>query len=171
LGGKRIIKIAAFGLFVLICVFVSHNNNHLYSTWDNLEVDKCASAWLLVTFGDSKAVFRFYPEGGLINEGIPFDTPDSQFRRTHNKTSFEAVRDAFKVNDPIIKQMADIIRDIELNIWGRKKYRVSDEINSKINQIIRNSTSTEEALKDSYKIFSSLYDELKAGKLNKQEMN
>ena len=135
----------------------------MYSSWNNLEVDKCASAWLLVTFVDSQAVFRFCPEGEPIKEGIPFDTPESKFRRTHNGTAFEAIMDAFKVTDPIIRRIADIIRDIEINIWGKKKYEISSELNLKINQIIRDSATADEALKRSCKIFDSLYDKIKAG--------
>lgn len=70
---------------------------------------------------------------------------------------------AFKVSDPIIRHIADIIRDIEINIWGKKKYEISAELNLKINQIIRDSATADEALKRSYKIFDSLYDEIKAG--------
>jgi hypothetical protein len=169
----KILRVGFYGfLLILFCyAFAYQYNNHLYSTWNNLEVDKCAAAWLLLKFVDSRAIFRFYPEGELIKAGIPFDTPDSRFRRTHNRTSFEAVADIFKISDPKVTKMADIIRDIELNIWGRKKYRVSNEINLKINAIIKNSSSPEEALINSYKIFDSLFDELEAGKYGKQATN
>jgi len=154
----------------LLVSFLSTNNltfcenNHLYSTWNNLEVDKCASAWLIVRFIDPQASFRFYSPGELISEGIPFDTPDSEIRRTFNKTAFEVIMGKYNISDPAIKKLADIIRDVEINLWAQKKYKLSEELNLKINEIIKNLSSPEEALKNSFKIFDSIYDQIKKGK-------
>jgi len=62
-----------------------------YSTWENMEIDKCASAWLVWRFTDKDAVFRFVPKGKLITQGIPFDVPEAQIRRYHNLSAFEYI--------------------------------------------------------------------------------
>jgi len=83
-------------LYLLIFISLAANTrndkeSHLYSTWDTMEVDKCASAWLIKRFVDKEAEFKFFPSGELITEGIPFDTPDSEFRRYHNMSTFESI--------------------------------------------------------------------------------
>jgi len=70
----------------------------------------------------------------------------------------------YNISDPAIKKLADIIRDVEINLWAQKKYKLSEELNLKINEIIKNLSSPEEALKNSFKIFDSIYDQIKKGK-------
>ena len=70
----------------------------------------------------------------------------------------------YNISDPAIRKLADIIRDVEINLWARKKYKISTELNFKINEIIKNSSSPEEALKNSFEIFDSLYNQVQKGK-------
>lgn len=130
---------------------------HVYITWNNLEVDKCATAWLIKRFVDPLASFQFCKEGTIISGGIPFDTPDSDIRRTFNKTAFDVVIDKNGISDSILKSISLIIRDVELNTWGRKRYKLSEIIDSEIIRIIGETSGPEEALNASIEYFDDLY--------------
>ena len=37
--------------------------DHTYWTWDTMEFDKCAAAWMIRRFADKEAVFQFHSQG------------------------------------------------------------------------------------------------------------
>lgn len=133
----------------------------VYSTWDTLEPDKCASAWLLKRFVDKEAEFKFYPKGELISSGIPFDTPDAELRRYHNISTFESILRKYKLDDPVLMDIGIILHDIEVNFWGKKQRKESPEIEKSINEIVSNNSNTDRILAMSFKIFDNLYKKLK----------
>ena len=158
---SAIIILTACFLFTSPAAPSAQTPGHVYSTWDNLEVDKCGSAWLIKRFVDTAAVFRLVPEGGPCPEGLSFDTPESKIRRTFNKTAFDGVIAHFDISDPAVARIADIIKDIELNLWGRKKYAFSAQFNAQIVKIIGDSPSPQEALPNTFGLFDDLLDQIR----------
>ena len=59
--------------------------DHFYVTRDDFEPDKCASIWLIKRFIDPQAVFVIRPAGAPLKPGIPFDVPEAELRRYHNR--------------------------------------------------------------------------------------
>ena len=70
---KKILAFTWVFFFSMTAVLFA-GDGHLYSTWDVLETDASASAWLIKRHVDPKARFKFFPKGELITEGIAFDT-------------------------------------------------------------------------------------------------
>lgn len=140
----------------------SKEHEHLYSTWETIELDTCASAWLIKKHIDKKAKFKFYPKGEIITEGIPFNTPDSELRRTANMSTFESILKKNKINDPVLIKIGEIIHDIDINYWAPKKIKESEELNQKIIAIIQNSKSPHNALERSFVILDELYKTIKS---------
>lgn len=155
------LSVLLLSLFFLVTSFSSvQSNSHLYSTWDIMETDKLASIWLIKRFIDKDAEFRFYSHGELITEGIPFDVPQAELRVYHNLSTFESIVKKFKIDDPIVKQIAEIMHDIEINIWGKKLREESTEINDAVYEVINSSKGPEECITRNFAIFDQLYEEL-----------
>jgi len=110
-------KLANIVLLLLLCIpFIISGQTAqttVYSTWENMEIDKCASAWLIKRFADKNAVFKFFPKGALVTEGIPFDTPEAEIRRYHNIAAFEYIVRKYKINDKAVIKMGAIIPPIK----------------------------------------------------------
>jgi hypothetical protein len=117
----------------------------VYVTWTSLEVDKLASIWLIKRFIDEKAEFRFVEKGTLVENGIPFDTPDAEFRRYPNASCFESILRAYDVKDPALVKIGDITHDIEINYWGEKRFPESAVVADRVQTIIQDHPDDPEA--------------------------
>lgn len=148
--------------FTLIALFSllflpAHGNAGLYSTWEGIEADKCASSWLITRFLDKEAEFKLFPRGTAITEGIPFDTPDAQLRRQRGLTTFDCVLKKYEIKDNTLDRIAIIIRDIEINIWGKKATEEAIVLNMIIRGLDIITEDDLECLKKSWIIFDALY--------------
>jgi len=132
----------------------------IFSTWEGLEVDKCASIWLIKRFINPHAHIRFYKKEQFISEGILFDTPDAKFRRYHNKSTFESLVEHYLIMDSKIIFIARIIHDIEVNLWEKKVLHETPRVLFDINQIIREGGGNEVVLKKCNRYFNQLYHNL-----------
>jgi hypothetical protein len=128
----------------------------VFTTWESFEVDKCASIWLIKKYVDPDAVIRFVPKGETIKEGIPFDTPEAQFRRYHNMSAFESLIKHYHLTDPALIYIGKIVHDIEVNIWEQKIYPETREVQDAILTIIQNAKSNEEVVAKSIEYFDRL---------------
>ena len=159
---KRLYILGIFSLMLCPVYLNAEPRSHTYATWENMEIDKCGSAWLIKRFIDERASFKFYPQGTLITEGIPFDVPEAEIRRYHNIAAFEYLIKKYRLNDPALKKIGEIIHDIEINYWGKKVFEESQEINDAIQKIIDTSKTPEESLGRSLVFFDNLYSEYKS---------
>jgi len=99
-----------------------------FATWQGLEPDKLASIWLIQRFISPGATIAFYPHGQKIDSGIVFDTPYSKIRRRYNQSSFEALISHYQISDPKLLTMAQLIHDMEINVWEHKKFKLTYEL-------------------------------------------
>ncbi|MFH1777877.1 MAG: chromate resistance protein ChrB domain-containing protein [Candidatus Omnitrophota bacterium] len=146
----------------------SASNNHLYSTWDTLETDKLASIWLIKKFIDKQAEFKFFPKGELILEGIPFDVPEAELRVTHNQSTFEAIVKKYDIKDKAILEIAQVMHDIEINKWGKKLRKDTEQIDQQVQEIVTTAKNAPESIRRSVVIFDALYEKLNHGIMHNQ---
>ena len=137
-----------------------------YSTWEVFEADKCASIWLIKRFVDPQAKIKFFPKGEAISDGIPFDTPDAQLRRYHNLAAFESILQHYRIDDPVLMHIGEIIHDIEVNTWKKKRFAKTPVVEKEVNNIIRQSKNTPELIQRTLAYFDSFYKHLKKGARN-----
>lgn len=152
-------------ILLLLCsvnISFAQTEKHLYSTWDVIEMDTCASAWLIKTFIDKDARFKFYPQGQIINEGIAFDTPDAQLRRTAAASTFENILKKYNIKNPYLVEIGAIIHDIEINYWGQKQNKESACLNEEMITLINNSSTAQECLDKTFPVFNALYESLRS---------
>jgi hypothetical protein len=129
----------------------------VFSTWDGFEVDKCASIWLIKRFIDRDAIISFLPKGEVIKEGIPFDTPDAKLRRYYNMSTFETILKNYKLDNPKLVHIGKIIHDIEVNTWEKKVFNETLKVQDAVNNIIWNSKSSKEVIRETLEYFDSIY--------------
>lgn len=131
----------------------------VFSTWNIFEPDKLASIWLIKRFVDREAQIKFYPRGEPITEGIPFDTPDAEFRRYHNISTFEMFRQHYKIDDPRCRYISKIIHDIEINTWEKKVMAESRFVIDAVQKIIDDADSSDEIILKGIQFFDRLYEQ------------
>ena len=94
-------------------------------------VDRCASAWLIRRFIDSKARFGFAPEEQVPKGSVPFDMfHESGFGHRGEDCTFETLQKDFKIRDRRVKVISEIIHDADLadDKFGRKEGYGIDEV-------------------------------------------
>ena len=138
-----------------------NETGHIYSTWDTMEADKFASAWLIKRFVDKDAEFEFYPVGQPIPEGIPFDTPDAEIRRYHNMATFEFVLQKYGIEDEYLRTMADTMHELEIISWQRELTPEAKQVDRSIKAIVQSSESPEACLAECMRYFDGYYNDLK----------
>ena len=133
----------------------------VFSTWDIFEVDKLASIWFVKRFVHPEAEIRLCPKGEPISQGVPFDTPDAQFRRYHNASTYEIFRRHYKIDDPGCLYISRIVHDIEINTWGKKAMKESRPLIDAVAQIIAGSSNSNEIISKGVRLFDELYENIK----------
>ena len=152
-------------LLILINIFIPTivfaGQSHVFATWEGFEVDKCATIWLIKNHIDKNSVITFYPKGTVLEGGVSFDTPDSDFKRTFNKSTYEALLDYYKIEDPALIYIGKIVHDIEINTWEKKKLKETRSVQAAINQMIGNISQKNDLIEKSNLYFDRLYKSLK----------
>ncbi len=92
-----------------------------YVTWEGIEIDKCATAWLIKRFVDPKAEFVFVPKGEIVKTGVPLDIPQAEIRRRHNLSAYEFAMKKYGLKDPALKRIEKFIHSAEINYWQKQE--------------------------------------------------
>jgi hypothetical protein len=84
-------------------------------TREYVHVDRTACPWLIKKFIDPKAEFLFVPverieEVVKKKNAISYDAPDVELGHHGDKCSFDAIVEKYKIKDPALLQLADIVR-------------------------------------------------------------
>lgn len=129
MNGRRIRS--AYLAFILVASVLVHHavsadNTTEYVTWAGIGPDKLASAWLIHRHIDPGAKIRFIETGETPTSGIAFDIPEiPPYVRDSKQTTFESLLSGFKIAHPTLKQISEIVYDIEVNFWGGKQSEAS----------------------------------------------
>ena len=88
----------------------------VWVTRTGVHVDRIASAWLVRRFIDADARFKFVaPKGYQPEPGeLRFDMFEAEFTHEGDHCTFEVLVDRFKIREPGIRALAEIIHDIDL---------------------------------------------------------
>ncbi len=86
-------------------------------TWvtrEHLFVDRIASAWLIATYIDPHARYRFLVPGGVARPNeVGFDYPEAEFTHVGDRCTFEVLVERFALDEPGLRQIAEIIHDLD----------------------------------------------------------
>ena len=159
-----IIIFTLFLNFYSFSCFAENSNKHLYVTWEGSGIDKGASAWLIKRFIDKNAIFNVLPVGEKIEHGFAFDVPESKFRRTHRYSTFTQLLLEYKIKDPVINEIEQIVTDIEINAWRKKVSIHSAAAEYIMDRFSKRFKKELIPLSCHINMFDLIYDELKANK-------
>ena len=88
-------------------------------TWvtrKGVHIDRMASAWLIRRFIDPAATFKFVPGKGYQPEHaeLRFDMFEAEYTHEGDHCTFEVLADRFRLEDPALRPIAEIVHDIDL---------------------------------------------------------
>jgi hypothetical protein len=79
-------------------------------------VDRMASAWLIKSFIDKKADFRFadeYDIGKLDRDSVPYDVSGGTFTHVGDMCTFEVLIKSFGLKDKPLKKIAEMVHELD----------------------------------------------------------
>lgn len=133
---------------------------HIYATWDTMEVDKCVAAWLIVRFIDKDAKFILYPQGTEIGEGIVFDNPGAAWSRKHRMCTSDCVFQSLDLNDVAVEKIVEIAHHTELNYWQLDQFPPARKCLDEVQEIFDATPDRLECLEKTIVYFDMLYSQL-----------
>ncbi len=134
-------------------------------TRNDMHVDRLASAWLIRTFIDPKARFRFVADKNVKAAsalGIPFDMNDVEFGHHGEDCSFETLLKAFDLGrDTALRALGEIIHDVDIKDgkFGRSE---GPGINLFVRSLREKCKNDSKLLQEGSRFFSALYVGLKS---------
>ena len=84
-------------------------------TRERPKIDRIACPWLISRFIDPDAEFLYVPSDRVLETAartgaVPYDIPDVKFSHVGEKCSFDAFLAEYRLEDPAMQRLADIIR-------------------------------------------------------------
>jgi len=84
-------------------------------TRERPKIDRIACPWLITRFIDKDAEFLYVPAKDVLRladetQATPYDIPGVEFSHVGELCSFDAILSAYKLEQPALKQLAEIVR-------------------------------------------------------------
>ena len=95
----------------------------LWVTRERPKIDRIACPWLIRRFIDPDAQFLYVPAGDVARTAketgaIPYDVPGVEFSHVGDLCSFDAFVQSYKLADPALKGLAEIVRGADTSQLG-----------------------------------------------------
>ncbi len=132
-------------------------------TWENVGVDRMASAWLIRKYIDPQAEFVFIPAGQKpLPEGAePFDIPGVRYSHHRGHCTFHTLLKEFNLKDPILAQIAQVVDEADV-VQEAAVEPAAPGLDLICRGIRRTSQDDREALQRGGLIYDALYAEFAA---------
>jgi hypothetical protein len=84
-------------------------------TRERPKIDRIACPWLITRFIDKDAEFLYVPANDVLRladetQATPYDIPGVEFSHVGELCSFDAFLSGYKLEQPALKQLAEIVR-------------------------------------------------------------
>ena len=132
-------------------------------TWENIGVDRMASAWLIKRFIDPQAEFLFVPAGVKpLPEGAePFDIPGARFSHHRGHCTFHALLKEHKLKNSILTRIAAIVDEADV-VQEASVEAAAPGLDLVCRALRRTSANDHEAVERGWMLYEALYAELSA---------
>jgi hypothetical protein len=133
-------------------------------TWENIGVDRMASAWLIRRSIDPQAEFVFIPAGQKpLPEGAePFDIPGVRFSHHRGHCTFHALLKEHQLKDPTLARIAAIVDEADV-VQEAAVEAAAPGLDLVCRALRRTSADDHEAVERGRMLYEALYAELSAG--------
>ena len=122
-----------------------------------VQVDRIASAWLIRSFIDPEARFRFVRGDEAIAAGeLRFDMFEAEFTHEGDQCTFEVLLRRFGLTDRALRHVGEIVHDIDLKD-GKFEREEAAGVGQLIAGVAMRHADDEARLRDGAAIFDSLY--------------
>lgn len=140
-----------------ICVSVMASSNTIYTLRGVTELDRSAAAWVYKKFVQADAVIVFADKTNIPANAISFDFMGASIERRGNQTAFESMIEHFKIKDAILLKMIPLLRDIEINKWGKKKTAEAPGLIAVHNGFVFQYSEPKKVMESDWMLFDALY--------------
>jgi hypothetical protein len=132
-------------------------------TWENIGVDRMASAWLIRRFIDPQAEFQFIPAGQKpLPEGAePFDIPGVRFSHHRGHCTFRSLLREHRLIDPVLARIAAIVDEADV-VQDASVEAAAPGLDLVCRALRRTSKGDKEAVERAVLLYDALYSELGA---------
>jgi len=137
-------------------------------TWvtrTGIKIDRIASAWLIRTFLDKKARFKYVPgQGYKPSPGeLRFDMFEAEYTHEGDRCTFEVLVQRFGLDDEALREIAEIIHDLDLKDgkYGRPEATGIDRL---VAGLCATTTDDDARLAQGAPLFASLYESFRKEK-------
>lgn len=92
-------------------------------TRERPKIDRIACPWLIARFIDKAPEFLYVPSSDVLRiahetGAIPYDIPNVEFSHDGEFCSFDAFLKKYKLTDPALQQLAEIVRGADTSNLG-----------------------------------------------------
>ena len=142
-----------------VTVQLQNCRNRIWVTRRDVGIDRMASAWLIRSFIDPVARFRFVPERNYHPEKgeVRFDMFEGEFGHEGDRCTFETLVERMDLRDSALLAISEIVHDIDLR---DRKFRREETpgIAHLFSGISMNVKKDEERVKRGSAVFGDLYE-------------
>lgn len=119
-------------------------------------VDRLSSAWLIKRFIDPEARFVFVSEGEVPPDGVAFDMAGAELSHHGEDCTFETIVKAFGIRDRAVREMAQIVHDVDLRDgkFGRLEVKGLDAV---LRGLLETYQDDHALLEAGFTVFEALY--------------
>lgn len=92
-------------------------------TRERPKIDRIACPWLIKNFVDKDAEFIYVPKDKVFDQAnelkaIPYDLPGAEYTHEGESCTFDYIVKKHKLSDPVIHQIAEIVRAADTDKFG-----------------------------------------------------
>ena len=136
-------------------------------TRSHVHVDRVACPWLIKRFVDNQAEFIFVTrelvmETAKRENAIPFDVKGVELGHKDSHCSFVSIMEKYKITDPTIKKLAEIINAADTGHPEASKYAAGMELIARGFSIMY--PDDMKNLEEQFKVYDAVYAALKTEK-------
>jgi hypothetical protein len=91
-------------------------------TWHPWQLDSVLVAWVLVQSRAVAPEFESVTRGQILSPEQAIDTPESPYRRTGQRTAFEAAVHQSQLQHPCTHRLREAVRVVELAAWRKPEH-------------------------------------------------
>lgn len=148
-------------LIALIAIgFITLAHSGDYYTTRILEPDRIGTAWIILKFVDTAAVFHFIERDSIIKGATPFDIPSAKYRRYPRYSATMSVIRIHKIKDSKALKLAEVIDEIELDFWGADKSEKARKFEADIMKIVEENKDLYLALEKAFEYIDAVINTL-----------